>query len=57
MEMMRVMKIQGIVLDFMRMPKVLNFGGNSGCHGVSVFLMLVDGDCGILGCWVSLEEI
>lgn len=52
-----MMRVQGIILDFMRMPKVLNFLGNGECHGVLVFFMLVDGDCGILGYWVSFTEI
>jgi hypothetical protein len=54
--MMRIMRVEGIVLDFMKMPKVLNFWRNSGCHGVLAFFMLFDGDCGIFGCWVSFGE-
>jgi hypothetical protein len=54
---MEMMKVQGIFLDFMRMPKVLKFLRNGGCHGVLVFFMLVDGDCGILGYWVPFREI
>jgi hypothetical protein len=43
---MEMMKVQRIVLNFMKMFGVVSFRGSNTCYGVWDFFIVVDGDCG-----------